>query len=386
MPSEPTICLAGKNEVAVSALLYLKERCGRMRLVVCKNKTDEGISGWQPSLVRFAREYGIEIVSLEQAQEIEPLTFISLEFDRIIRPEKFKTDNLYNIHFSALPAYKGMYTSALPLLKGETQSGVTLHEIDSGIDTGSIISQIVFEISDTCTARDLYFLYMHHASELFRNVIDLILSGKRISARPQSAYGSSYFSKAAIDYGALKIDTKDTAEGILRQLKAFSFREYQIPRISGVPVAAWKITEDRSHSKPGTFVEVSKDLFCLCSIDYDLMLSRDRSWEWFEWLDSGEDCDPMDLDAGNIDIMDRNGWTPLIRAAYAGRVKACRILLERGADPNKTNCNGTTPLMYAYSSPNTENSQACAAELKRFGADSGARDRFRKSLHDYAHG
>ena len=72
--------------------------------------------------------------------------FISLEYHRLIDPLKFVTSKLYNPHFSLLPAYKGMYTSALPLLNDEKDAGVTLHHIDSGIDTGDIIDQIIFPI------------------------------------------------------------------------------------------------------------------------------------------------------------------------------------------------------------------------------------------------
>ena len=59
-------------------------------------------------------------------------------------PKNFLNARLYNIHFSYLPAYKGMFTSALPIKNGEVDSGVTLHKIESGIDTGDIIDQIKF--------------------------------------------------------------------------------------------------------------------------------------------------------------------------------------------------------------------------------------------------
>ena len=39
-----------------------------------------------------------------------------------------------------------MFTSALPLINGEKETGVTLHKIDAGIDTGDIIDQIKFQI------------------------------------------------------------------------------------------------------------------------------------------------------------------------------------------------------------------------------------------------
>ena len=382
---EPIICIAGKNEIAVGALLYLIRQGYHARLVTCPNKSDDGTSNWQPSLVRFSREYGVRMISLDEAEQIEPLVFISLEFDRIIKPSRFRSKRLYNIHFSALPAFKGMYTSAVPILKGAKESGVTLHEIDSGIDTGSIIEQRTFDIPEECTARDLYFLYMSHADALFRATVDGILSYEDLQSKPQSARGSSYYSKDAIDYGAIQIMTKNTAEGILQQIKAFSFREYQMPQISETTIGGWRISNDRSYKKPGSFVLEQENQYRLSSIDYDLLLSVDRSWEWFDWLSSDQSDQPTELNTSNINLRDKKGWTHLIRAAYSGDIAACGTLLEFGADPNLPNMNGTTPLMYARSSNNWADGRSCAAKLLKFGANPDAQGRFGKSLFDYGH-
>ena len=58
----------------------------------------------------------------------------------IIKTKNFKSNKLFNLHFSLLPSYKGMHTSAFPILNGEKYSGVTIHKIDNGIDTGDIIA------------------------------------------------------------------------------------------------------------------------------------------------------------------------------------------------------------------------------------------------------
>ena len=61
-----------------------------------------------------------------------------------------------------------MYTSALPIINNELETGVTLHKIDSGIDTGDIIDQIKFKIENNFTARDLYFKYLFYSKELLK--------------------------------------------------------------------------------------------------------------------------------------------------------------------------------------------------------------------------
>ena len=157
------ICIAGKNDIACNSLKYLIEEINinKEDIVVLPNKTDEGINKWQKSLKRIAIDNNINVISdIDKLYNIEDLIFISLEYDKIIDVNLFKSKKLYNIHFSKLPSYKGMYTSAWPILNGENYSGVTLHKIDNGIDTGDIIDQLEFKIDINWTCRDLYFTYL----------------------------------------------------------------------------------------------------------------------------------------------------------------------------------------------------------------------------------
>jgi methionyl-tRNA formyltransferase len=375
-----TICLAGKNRIAVDALLFMIELGWTERLVVCPNKTDDGISSWQPSLLRFAKEFGVEVITLDEAKKIKNLIFISLEFDQIISPSEFQSRRLYNIHFSALPAYKGMYTSAIPILKGAETSGVTLHEIDHGIDTGAIIAQDIFNIPSAWTARNLYFKYLEAGFGLFCRKFEELVADSAPVARPQPARGASYYSKSSIDYKNISVNLNDVAEGIVRQLRAFSFREYQTPMVEDMEVGDWDILPHRSFKRPGTILERGRDYVILSTIDYDLRLERSRIWEWFSFdADSTTD----DLDRRYVNIADKTGWTPLIRAAYAGDEKRCRRLLEAGADPNEPNMNGTTPLMYACSCVDAAKGRSVMKLLLEFGADPKRADRFGRPLCSY---
>ena len=163
-------CIAGKNQCSVSALSYLLNRddIDDDLLVVCINEDDFGQDGWQPSLKQFATINNIKILELNELYDCENLFFFSLEFDKIIKTELFKSDNLFNFHFSLLPKYRGCHTNYLQIKNGEVQSGVTLHCIDSGIDTGDIIVKKNFNISRNDTAKDNYITLMNTAINLFK--------------------------------------------------------------------------------------------------------------------------------------------------------------------------------------------------------------------------
>ena len=69
------------------------------------------------------------------------LIFISIEYENIINTNKFLSTELFNFHFSLLPKFRGCHTNFYQIYFGEKKSGVTLHKIDNGIDTGAIISK-----------------------------------------------------------------------------------------------------------------------------------------------------------------------------------------------------------------------------------------------------
>lgn len=228
------ICIAGKNNIAVKSLEYLilSKIININDIFVCPIENDLGMDTWQLSLRKFAEVNNLKIIKLNELYDIENLVFISLEYDKIIKPSLFKTKKLFNIHFSHLPKYKGMFTSIWPILNGELRSGVTLHKIDSGIDTGDIIAQYKFDIDINDTARDLYFKYLDYGLQLFKDFIKNIVNNN-YSYIKQPYLNSSYYSKNSIDFNNIKIDLIKTSFEIHNQIRAFIFPEYQLPMLNG---------------------------------------------------------------------------------------------------------------------------------------------------------
>ena len=196
MKGKGTICIAGKNSIAVAGLYFIYEQFREhYNIVVLPDDKDSGLDEWQPSLKKHATLLGLNLVSLSDVYEVEDLCFISLEYFKLIKPEKFKDARLYNIHFSLLPAYKGMYTSAHPILNGEKRSGCTIHRIDEGIDTGSIIAQISFPMKKDIYCKELYEKYLLNGQKLVEKTIGNIIEDN-YDAIPQSLEGHHITQKA----------------------------------------------------------------------------------------------------------------------------------------------------------------------------------------------
>lgn len=60
-----------------------------------------------------------------------------------------------NVHGSLLPKYKGARTLAWAIEEGESKSGVTVHRVDEGMDTGDVLLQTAFDLSPFETTRSL---------------------------------------------------------------------------------------------------------------------------------------------------------------------------------------------------------------------------------------
>ena len=263
------ICIAGKNDIAVEALnmLLKNKNVPNKKIIGIPNANSFAEDTWQLSFPKALKTNNIQTATLEDVYGINDIVFISTEFDKIIRTKKFKSRRLYNLHFSLLPQYKGMYTSIWPILNGEREAGVTLHLIDDGIDTGDIIAQQSFEIPIEYTSRDLYIRYMKESTALLKKHIDNLLDGT-IESRPQPIMGASYYAKDSIDFNNIVIDLNKTAFEIYNQIRAFIFPEYQLPVVQGYKInKVTLLTQCESDIAKRGRVEDLDDFLILIGID-----------------------------------------------------------------------------------------------------------------------
>lgn len=270
-----TLCIAGKNDIAVNILDYIAKNIRNVDLCFTSDRTDTGIDTWQKSAKKYARINGIKEVELDDLYTKDNLIFLSLEYDRIINPDKFKTDRLYNVHFSLLPKYKGMYTSIWPILNGEKESGVTLHIIRRGIDTGEIIDQDRININYDMNSYQLYTQYIDLGTSLIKKNIKKLISND-FNSIPQSKADSTYYSKSSINFNRIKLDVNATANQIHNQIRAFAFKPYQLLQYNGKRLLSSKITDSTSTYPTGTILKATTNSFTMATVDYDIIVMTEN--------------------------------------------------------------------------------------------------------------
>ena len=123
-----------------------------------------------------------------------------------------------NLHPSLLPKYRGRAPINWAIINGEKNLGLTAHWVDGGMDTGDIIYQYAYELSQQEDVSDalkkLYPLY----EEITETIIKELASSKRINATRQNHAVSSSFPKRSPKDG--KINWEQSAINIWNLVRA----------------------------------------------------------------------------------------------------------------------------------------------------------------------
>ena len=156
------------------------------------------------TLARFAESRGLECLRvtdvnaadvLEAFRLFAPDLGVMCSFSQILRPHLLSIPRfgVVNLHPSLLPKYRGPYPFYWVLQRGETRTGVTIHQVDAGVDSGDIILQESFDINRGDSKRSLRRKTCEIGPPLLLRAIRLIEEG-RATRVPQNEADAEYFS------------------------------------------------------------------------------------------------------------------------------------------------------------------------------------------------
>lgn len=133
-----------------------------------------------------------------------------------------------NLHPSLLPAYRGPFPLFWAFRHGVQDSGITLHYVDSGMDTGDIVQQTNVFIPDGIGSKEADSLFAVQGTTLILNALSGLAAGN-LAGHAQGAGASSYRRPSEEDF---IITTEWTAKRAFNFMRGTS--EWQIPyRIQG---------------------------------------------------------------------------------------------------------------------------------------------------------
>jgi methionyl-tRNA formyltransferase len=124
-----------------------------------------------------------------------------------------------NLHASLLPRWRGAAPIQRALLAGDTETGVTVIQMEPSLDTGPILAMERVRITPEATAASLHDALAELAARMVGPTIDDLASG-RAAPRPQPQEGVTYASK--IDKSEARLDWSRPAAFLERQLRALN--------------------------------------------------------------------------------------------------------------------------------------------------------------------
>ena len=143
--------------------------------------------------------------------------FFSVFYNKILSQDFIlKRKRLFNFHAGILPEYRGSGTINWAIINQEKKTGVTLHEIDRGIDQGDIIDIECIHILDNDTAYDLYARLEDKVFIMFKKWFNDLIHFKYKSI-PQSRNTGTLYTRQ---------DLKN-AKDLTRFVRAFEFLDLE---------------------------------------------------------------------------------------------------------------------------------------------------------------
>jgi methionyl-tRNA formyltransferase len=194
--------------------------------LVITHRDDPRENVWFASVEKLARERGINTVLDPQPDELsalvraaEPDFIFSFYYRRMLSPEvlSLARRGAFNMHGSLLPKYRGRAPVNWAILKGETETGATLHEMVAKPDAGRIVDQERVPIGPDDLAIDVFRKVTGAAETVLRRSLSELIAGTA-RLRAQDLGRGSYFGGRRPEDG--RIDWSKSAQEIHNLVRA----------------------------------------------------------------------------------------------------------------------------------------------------------------------
>jgi len=155
------------------------------------------------SVINLANKYNIptrytsninDQETINSIQAERPDIILSIHYDQIIKKDVLKIPSfgILNVHMSMLPKYRGVKPIFWVLKNNEPKTGITIHMMDEGIDTGDIIAQTEVDISPNDTVDSLTLKVSEIGSKMLLSTIDKIESNSYKLKKQDISCGTYY--------------------------------------------------------------------------------------------------------------------------------------------------------------------------------------------------
>ena len=265
------VIFMGTPDFAVETLEAVIQAGHEVALVVTQPDKPKGRgNAMQASPVKeCALAHGIEVYQPKKIREQECVDylagfgadiFVVAAFGQILSQALLDMPKYgcINVHASLLPKYRGAAPIQWAVINGEQTTGVTIQQMDIGIDTGDIIAQEALTLAADETGGSLFDKLAAVGASLCVKAMEQIASGTA-TRTPQDESAATHTSMICKDFG--HIDWNKSAREIERLIRGLNPWPSAYTHLDGKTLKIWKATVKGSESgeKPGCIVDVTKD-------------------------------------------------------------------------------------------------------------------------------
>ena len=253
------LCESGKHEI-LAVVTQPDRPKGRgnklLQTPVKEYALEQGLTVYQPQKVKTP-----EFVEL--LHELQPELIVVAAFGQFLSKEILELPKYgcINVHASLLPKYRGAAPIQYAIIKGEKESGVTIMQMDIGMDTGAMLDRVVVPIAENTTMGELHDALREQGAALLLQVIDKIATGTAV-AEPQDDAQATY--ATLLDRSMEHIDWSKTAQEVHNLIRGFNPAPSTFTKLpNGKSLKIWgsKMTDKSSAAAAGTVIETGKHSF-----------------------------------------------------------------------------------------------------------------------------
>lgn len=253
------LCESGKHEI-LAVVTQPDRPKGRgnklLQTPVKEYALEQGLTVYQPQKVKTP-----EFVEL--LHELQPELIVVAAFGQFLSKEILELPKYgcINVHASLLPKYRGAAPIQYAIIKGEKESGVTIMQMDIGMDTGAMLDKVVVPIEENTTMGELHDALREQGAALLLQVIDKIAAGTAV-AEPQDDAQATY--ATLLDRSMEHIDWSKTAQEVHNLIRGFNPAPSTFTKLpNGKSLKIWgsKMTDKNSAAAAGTVIATGKHSF-----------------------------------------------------------------------------------------------------------------------------
>ena len=210
-----------------------------------------GLPVLQPDRVKGNAEF------IERITEMKPEVIVVAAYGRILPPEvlSLPTYGCINIHGSLLPRFRGAAPIQAAILEGDAETGITIMQMDEGMDTGDMLLKKSTPIGSK-TAGDLHDELAEIGAEM---IIETLENIGTLKATKQDESQATYAPMISKDDG--RADFSESPECIERQMRAFDPWPGTTAILGENTIKLWRgrVNEGTTDAENGTVISSGED-------------------------------------------------------------------------------------------------------------------------------